>query len=78
MKIQMFRPADIDRIIKTSSKAGHPTLNDIEAMARDTIAGAGLGFTPTADQVEDARQTIEDIHKEKSSCHQSTAKKSSS
>ena len=49
-------------------------LDDLAAMAQDTIGGVG-GFTPSRNQVEAARRTIAEIQKEKSSCP-STAKKS--
>lgn len=62
-KLQEFRPRDIKRIIATAATTPgvHPTEADLEQMAQDTIDGAGLGFTPSAEQAEAARRTIKDL-----------------
>jgi len=63
VKIEEFRPADFDRIVKTASRTPgvHPDLTDLANMAKDTLDGAGLGFTPSPEQAAAARQTIVDL-----------------
>lgn len=60
--IQEFRPRDLKRIISTVATAPgvHPTVDDLAAMAQDTIDGVG-GFTANREQAAAARQTIKDL-----------------
>lgn len=71
VKIQEFRPHDLGRIIRTAATAPgvHPTLEDLAAMAEDTIAGSA-GLSPTPGQIVEARRTIAEVRaaKETSSC----------
>ncbi len=57
-QLQEFRPRDLGRILDTLPRSGHPTLEDIEDMARDTIAGCE---DPSLQMVADAHLTINEI-----------------
>lgn len=71
-RVEEFRPADLGRIIRTAATAPgvHPTLDDLAAMAEDTLNGARLGLVPSGDQQKEAARTIAEVRaaKETSSC----------
>jgi len=67
-QLQEFQPKDLDRITKTVPETPglHPTSEDLEKMAKDTIRNAPKFIADKNKQekaIEDAKKTIADVRK---------------
>lgn len=69
VQIQGFRPKNLKRVMATAKRLeGHPDLEDIKNMAKDTIELAPEFISDKkklTKQIKDAEHTIKDVNKAK-------------